>query len=104
VWPGVRRAGLPKAEPGADAGPAARAPRRLDVHDLRHTGNTLTAEAGASLAELMSRMGHSSTQAARVYLHARDERDQQLAAMFDKLARRELKRSASARNKNRSGT
>ena len=23
VWPGVRRAGLPKAEPGADAGPAA---------------------------------------------------------------------------------
>jgi len=23
VWPGVRRAGLAKAEPGADAGPAA---------------------------------------------------------------------------------
>ncbi len=23
VWPGVRRAGLLKAEPGADAGPAA---------------------------------------------------------------------------------
>jgi hypothetical protein len=23
AWPGVRRAGLPKAEPGADAGPAA---------------------------------------------------------------------------------
>jgi len=23
VWPGVRRAGLPEAEPGADAGPAA---------------------------------------------------------------------------------
>jgi len=76
----------------------------VHVHDLRHTGNTLTAEAGASLAELMSRMGHSSTRAARVYLHARDERDQQLAATLDKLARRELKRSASARNTNRSGT
>jgi len=29
-WPGLRRAGLPKAEPGAGAGPAARAARRLD--------------------------------------------------------------------------
>jgi integrase len=43
----------------------------VHVHDLRHTGNTLAAEAGASLAELMSRMGHSSTRAARVYLHTR---------------------------------
>jgi integrase len=74
------------------------------VHDLRHTGNTLTAEAGASLAELMNRMGHSSTRAAKVYLHARDERDRQLAAIFDKMARRELKRSGVARNVSRSGT
>jgi integrase len=66
----------------------------LHVHDLRHTGNTLTAEAGASLAELMNRMGHSSTRAARVYLHARQARDQQLAATLDRMARRELKRSA----------
>ncbi len=66
--------------------------------------NTLAAEAGASLAELMSRMGRSSTRAARVYLHAREERDQQLAGTLDKMARRELKRSASARNTNRSGT
>jgi hypothetical protein len=34
--------------------------------------------------------------AAMVYLHARDERDQQLAASLDRMARRELKRSASA--------
>ena len=33
----------------------------VHVHDLRHTGNTLTGEASASLAELMNRMGHSST-------------------------------------------
>jgi integrase len=79
-------------------------PAEVHVHDLRHTGNTLAAEAGASLAELMSRMGHSSTPVARVYLHAREERDQQLAATLDKMARRELKRSASIRNANRSGT
>jgi integrase len=64
----------------------------LHFHDLRHTGNTLSGEAGASLAELMSRMGHSSARAAQVYLHARDERDRQLAAALDKLARRELRR------------
>jgi integrase len=79
-------------------------PAEVHVHDLRHTGNTLAAEAGASLAELMSRMGHSSTRAARVYLHASEERGQQLAATLDKMARRELKGSASTRNTNRSGT
>lgn len=47
----------------------------LHVHDLRHTGNTLAAEAGASLGELMNRMGHSSTRAARIYLHTREERE-----------------------------
>ena len=32
VWPGARRAGPPKAEAGAGAGPAARAARRLDLY------------------------------------------------------------------------
>ena len=32
IWPGVRRAGLPKAARATDAGPAARAARRLDFH------------------------------------------------------------------------
>lgn len=59
---------------------------------------------GASLAELMTRMGHSSTRAARVYLHAREERDRQLADVLDRMARRELKRSGTARNVSRSGT
>jgi len=66
--------------------------------------NTLTGEAGASLTELMSRMGHSSTRAAKVYLHAREERDRQLAATLDKMARRELKRSARNHTADRSGT
>jgi integrase len=40
----------------------------IHLHDLRHTGNTYTAESGASLAEMMNRMGHSSTRVAQVYL------------------------------------
>jgi hypothetical protein len=51
----------------------------------------LTAEAGASLVELMNRMGHSSTRAAKVYLHVREARDRQLADVLDRMARRELK-------------
>jgi integrase len=33
----------------------------LHLHDLQHTGNTLAAETGATLRELMDRMGHGST-------------------------------------------
>jgi integrase len=65
-------------------------PPDIHVHDLRHTGNTFTAETGASLAELMNRMGHSSTRAAQVYLHTREERGHQIAASLDRMARREL--------------
>ncbi len=36
-------------------------------HDLRHTGNTLASRTGASLADLMARMGHSSTRSALIY-------------------------------------
>jgi integrase len=43
----------------------------IHFHDLRHAGNTLTStDAGASLRELMDRMGHSSTLAALIYLHS----------------------------------
>jgi hypothetical protein len=58
----------------------------LHFHDLRHTGNTMAAAAqGASLKELMERMGHSSTRAALIYLHATRERDQKIAAGMGKL-------------------
>jgi integrase len=98
----LRRSNFSK--PWARALVEAGLPSGVHVHDLRHTGNTLTAEAGASLAELMTRMGHSSTRAAKVYLHAREERDRQLADVLDKMARRELKRSGTARNVSQSGT
>jgi integrase len=59
----------------------ALAASRVDVHlhDLRHTGNGLVAEAGANLRELMERMGHSTSRAALIYLHSNDERQHTLA-------------------------
>ena len=98
----LRRSNFSKTS--ARASGKAGLPSGVHVHDLRHTGNTLAAEAGASLAELMNRMGHSSTRAAKVYLHAREERDRHLAATLDKMARRELKRAARTRKASRSDT
>lgn len=48
-------------------------------HDLRHTGNTLASRTGASLADLMARMGHASTRAALIYQHTAKERDEHIA-------------------------
>jgi integrase len=59
----------------------------LHFHDLRHTGNTMAAAQGASLRELMERMGHSSPRAALIYLHATRERDQKIAAGMGRLYR-----------------
>ena len=67
----------------------------MHFHDLRHTGNTLTAAAGANLRELMARMGHSSTRAALIYLHATDERQRKIADALGELAAKELKRQRS---------
>ncbi len=39
----------------------------IHFHGLRHTGNTLAGNEGASLRELMERMGHSLTRAAVIY-------------------------------------
>jgi integrase len=68
----------------------------LHFHDLRHTGNTMAAAQGASLRELMERMGHSSTRAALIYLHATRERDEAIARGIGQLltdARKTSKRS-----------
>ncbi|GGM69341.1 putative prophage phiRv2 integrase [Longimycelium tulufanense] len=55
-------------------------------HDLRHTGQTLAAATGATLADLMLRLGHSSPAAANRYLHAVAGRDREVAAALSKLA------------------
>ena len=51
----------------------------LHFHDLRHTGNTHAARAGASLADLMARMGHDNVRAAITYQHASSEEDRAIA-------------------------
>jgi hypothetical protein len=79
----------------------------VHFHDLRHTGNTLTAAAGANLRELMARMGHSSNRAALIYLHSTDERQREIADALGDLAAGELKRKTSRTlrpARNRSGT
>lgn len=52
----------------------------IHFHDLRHTGATLVAESGATLREIMHRVGHSSTRAAMIYQHASKRREVALAA------------------------
>ncbi|TXI55811.1 MAG: site-specific integrase [Mycobacterium sp.] len=58
----------------------------LRWHDLRHSGAVLAAATGASLAELMARLGHSTPQAAMRYQHAAQGRDKQIAALLSKIA------------------
>jgi integrase len=94
------------AEPGSDGrlfiGPRGATPKRgnfhriwkkalegaevsaaLHLHDLRHTGGTMTARTGATLKEIMSRLGQSSTRAAMIYQHATSERDREIAKALD---------------------
>ena len=52
-------------------------------HDLRHTGLTIFAQQGATLAELLHRGGHSDVDVALRYQHATRERDAALAARMD---------------------
>ncbi len=58
----------------------------LRWHDLRHSGATLAAATGATLRELMARLGHSTPAAALRYQHASQERDKHLAAGLSKIA------------------
>jgi integrase len=56
------------------------------LHDLRHTGATLAAQTGATLAELMGRLGHSTPAAALRYQHAAQGRDAEIARLLSKMA------------------
>jgi integrase len=65
----------------------------IHFHDLRHTGNDMAAATGATLRELMDRMGHSSTKAALTYLHGSDARQRQIADSLSKIAGDEMRRT-----------
>ena len=60
----------------------------LHFHDLRHTGNHLAAQTpGATLRDLMVRMGHGSMRAALIYQHASRDADRQIAdSLTERLA------------------
>ncbi|MEA5054686.1 MAG: tyrosine-type recombinase/integrase [Propionicimonas sp.] len=58
----------------------------LHFHDLQHTGAVLAAQTGATLAELMARLGHSTPGAAMRYQHAASDRDKAIAARLSALA------------------
>ena len=55
-------------------------------HDLRHTANTLAADAGATQATLQARMGHADPKVSALYLHTSQARDQALAAALSRMA------------------
>jgi integrase len=68
--------------------PAREAAGRPDLrfHDLRHTGAVLAASTGATLAELMARLGHTTPGVAMRYQHAARGRDAEIAKALSKLA------------------
>jgi integrase len=65
----------------------------IHLHDLRHTGNQLVAEAGANPRELMERMGHSTSRAALIYLHSTSARQHHLADAVTARAQSELRQT-----------
>jgi len=57
----------------------------LRVHDLRHVGAVLAAQSGATTAELMHRLGHTTPQMALRYQHVAEGRDAEIAERLSKL-------------------
>ncbi|WP_203751799.1 tyrosine-type recombinase/integrase [Cellulomonas chitinilytica] len=62
-------------------------PGGFRFHWLRHTGLTLAAQSGATLAELQARAGHSTPSTVMLYQHATTVRDRALAAALSDLAK-----------------
>ena len=60
----------------------------LRIHDLRHGAAVMAAQSGATLAELMQRLGHSTSRAAMRYQHAALGRDAEIAVALSEMARR----------------
>lgn len=61
----------------------------LRVHDLRHVGAVLAAQSGATTAELMHRLGHTTAVMALRYQHVAEGRDAEIAERLSKLAKGE---------------
>lgn len=87
LFPGTHGGHLAQSTLNLSWWPARDTAGRPDLrwHDLRHTGAVLAASTGATLAELMARLGHSTPSAALKYQHAAQGRDAQIAARLSEL-------------------
>lgn len=62
--------------------------QELTPHSLRHTHNSLLAEAGVSLEQIMDRLGHSDDKITKnVYLHVTQEMKKEASHKFAQLMR-----------------
>ena len=59
----------------------------LHLHDLRGSGATWAAQQGATVAELMARLGHTTPNMAMRYQHATQERDRAISDRLGALMR-----------------
>lgn len=57
----------------------------MTVHDLRRTGATLAGQSGATIRELMRRLGHTTPGVAMIYQRADDDRDRAVAQRMSEL-------------------
>ncbi|WP_234323089.1 tyrosine-type recombinase/integrase [Streptomyces bikiniensis] len=64
-------------------------PREFRFYDLRHTGNTLAADTGAKLKDLMVRAGQSSERAQLIYQHSTKAHQRKIADDIDADVRRQ---------------
>lgn len=64
-------------------------PKEFRFYDLRHTGNTLAADTGAKLKDLMVRAGQSSERAQLIYQHSTKAHQRKLADAIDADVRRQ---------------
>ncbi|MFC5754723.1 tyrosine-type recombinase/integrase [Actinomadura rugatobispora] len=84
----LRRSGFNKLTRWSHVASALGVPN-LHFHDLRHTGNTLAADMGVSLKNLMARMGHDNERAALRYQHRSAKGDRAIADGLDALVQAE---------------
>jgi integrase len=96
----LRRGNFGRSTQWPKAVVAAGLPTGFHFHDLRHTGNQLAANAGATTRELMHRMGHGSMRAALIYQHATTERDRSIADALSTLV--DVGRNDSTKNEDQS--
>ncbi|MQA78111.1 MAG: tyrosine-type recombinase/integrase [Streptosporangiales bacterium] len=97
----VRRGNFNKVVGWRDA-VAAIGATGLHFHDLRHTGNTLAADAGVSTRNLMARMGHDNERAALIYQHATAKADRLIADVLDAQVRAERTNKTTKRGRKQS--